>query len=159
MSNLFQVFDSVLGSCTRDEQKSDKAKKCDGSKAGELKTVEGFTCPGSSEIGPNGLLQVHPVFPHPTDCQFFFTCFFGKEPNKFGCTNGQVFDASSLTCKTTEEVPDCACWYDCGEDSKCPGQCNADCTCPSDSGSKSSVAGGRNPITPAQAAELDDDLD
>jgi hypothetical protein len=24
------------------------------------------------------LLQTHPVFPHPSDCQFYFTCFFGK---------------------------------------------------------------------------------
>jgi hypothetical protein len=36
------------------------------------------------------LPQEHPVYPHPTDCQFFFTCFYGKEPNKFGCSNGQV---------------------------------------------------------------------
>jgi len=43
---------------------------------------------------------------------------------------GQVFDAETLVCKKPEEVPDCACWYDCGEDSKCPGECNADCTCP-----------------------------
>jgi len=77
-------------------KKSDKAKRCDGSNSAELKSIEGFTCPGSSEIGPNGLLQEHPVFPHPTDCQYFFTCFFGKEPNKFGCSNGQVFDAQVI---------------------------------------------------------------
>jgi hypothetical protein len=59
-----------------------------------------------------------------------------------------------LTCKTPEEVPDCGCWYDCGENSKCPGQCNADCTCPSDSGSKSSVAGGRSPAQPSPAADV-----
>jgi hypothetical protein len=150
------VFDSTIGSCVRDEQKSDKAKRCDGSKSGELKTIEGFTCPGSSEIGPNGLLQEHPVYPHPADCQYFFTCFYGKEPNKFGCSSGQVFDALSLTCKSSEEVADCKCWYDCGKNSKCPGECNADCTCPSDAGSHSSVAGGRNPA-PAADVSLEDD--
>jgi hypothetical protein len=63
-----------------------------------------------------------------------------------------VFDAQSLTCKATEEVPDCSCWYDCGEKSKCPGECNADCSCPSDGGSHSSVAGGRNPAASIAAA-------
>merc|ERR1712113_251126 len=95
-----------------------------------LKTIEGFTCPGKETIGPQGLLQAHPVFPHPTDCQYFFTCFFGKDPNKFGCAKGQVFDAVSLTCKDPLDVPECGCWYDCGENSKCPGTCNADCSCP-----------------------------
>ena len=100
------------------------------SKSGaKLKTVEGFTCPGKEVIGPQGLLQAHPIFPHPHDCQFFFTCFFGKDPNKFGCPKGEVFNAESLTCKDPEEVPDCACWYDCGEDSRCPETCNADCSC------------------------------
>merc|ERR1712154_25751 len=114
-------------------QASDEAKKCGGEGGDEsgtkLKTVEGFTCPGKEQIGPQGLLQAHPIFPHPHDCQFFFTCFFGKDPNKFGCPKGEVFNAESLTCKDPEEVPDCACWYDCGEDSRCPETCNADCSC------------------------------
>lgn len=83
----------IISKCILCFKKSDKAKRCDGINSAELKSIEGFTCPGSSEIGPNGLLQEHPVYPHPTDCQYFFTCFFGKEPNKFGCSNGQVFDA------------------------------------------------------------------
>merc|ERR1711993_119145 len=101
---------------------------------GQLKTVEGFTCPGKEQIGPQGLLQAHPIFPHPHDCQFFFTCFFGKDPNKFGCPKVEVFNAESLTCKDPVEVPDCACWYDCGEDSRCPETCNADCSCGSQGG-------------------------
>merc|ERR1711993_196291 len=49
---------------------------CGGGLSGEpagLKTIEGFTCPGKETIGPQGLLQAHPVFPHPTDCQYFLT--------------------------------------------------------------------------------------
>jgi hypothetical protein len=42
-----------------------------------------------------------------------------------------VFDTKSLVCKTPEEVSECSCWYECGEDSKCPDSCNADCSCPS----------------------------
>ena len=125
------VFDVSIGSCVRPEQLSPEGKVCgDAEDQAVLKTIEGFTCPGKETIGPLGLIQAHPVFPHPTDCQFFFTCFFGKDPNKFGCSQGQVFDAVSLTCKDPLEVPECGCWYDCGEDSKCPGTCNADCSCP-----------------------------
>merc|ERR1711935_261391 len=43
---------------------------------------------------------------------------------------GQVFDALSLTCKDPLDVPECSCWYDCGENSNCPGTCQADCSCP-----------------------------
>jgi len=127
------IFDVAIGSCVREEEASDEARRCGGGEPGEeptLKTIEGFTCPGKETIGPQGLLQAHPVFPHPTDCQFFFTCFFGKDPNKFGCSKGQVFDALSLTCKEPIDVPECACWYDCGEKSSCPGTCQADCSCP-----------------------------
>jgi len=127
------VFDVAIGSCVRPTETSEEAKKCGGGINGEpagLKTIEGFTCPGKETIGPQGLLQAHPVFPHPTDCQFFFTCFFGKDPNKFGCSKGQVFDALSLTCKDPLDVPECSCWYDCGENSNCPGTCQADCSCP-----------------------------
>jgi len=132
------VFDVALGACTRPEQASEEAKVCgEDVGGGQLKTVEGFTCPGKEQIGPQGLLQAHPIFPHPHDCQFFFTCFFGKDPNKFGCPKGEVFNAETLTCKDPEEVPDCACWYSCGEDSRCPDSCNADCSCPAP-GSESS---------------------
>ena len=41
-----------------------------------------------------------------------------------------MFDADSQTCKAAEEVAECACWYGCGEDSRCPDDCNADCSCP-----------------------------
>merc|ERR1711962_1950671 len=128
------IFDSVIGGCVFAETAKEGSKKCDDAVGKDeesgLKTIDGFTCPGKEIVGPQGIVQAHPVLPHPSDCQFFFTCFFGKDPNKFGCMKGQVFDAETLVCKKPEEVPDCACWYDCGEESKCPGECNADCTCP-----------------------------
>merc|ERR1712038_2050028 len=124
------VFDVAIGSCVRPEEASKDAKKCEGTGQVELKSIDGFTCPGKELIGPQGILQAHPVLPHPTDCRYFFTCYFGKDPNKFGCSEGQVFDADSQICKDAEEVADCACWYGCEEDSACPDSCNADCSCP-----------------------------
>merc|ERR1712203_1123846 len=40
------------------------------------------------------------------------------------------FDSLSLTCKDPLDVPECSCWYDCGENSNCPGTCQADCSSP-----------------------------
>merc|ERR1711990_1081594 len=79
-----------------------------------------------SIIGPQGIEQTHPVLPHPTSCRHFFTCYFEKDPNKLGCPEGQVFDTVSQQCKEAEQVPECACWYECLEDSNCPGkgECN-----------------------------------
>jgi len=127
------VFDNTIGACTRPEDRNvtGGAKECADAKP-ELKVVDGFQCPGHSIIGPQGIEQTHPVLPHPTSCRHFFTCYFGKDPNKLGCPEGQVFDTVSQQCKEAEQVPECACWYECLEDSDCPGkgECNADCTCP-----------------------------
>jgi hypothetical protein len=122
------LFDVEVGSCVRSEQLSATAKRCDDTN--NFLEIDGFTCPGGETIGPQNLLQTHPVFPHPSDCQFYFTCFFGKEPNKFGCSKGQVFDSENQQCKDPKDVPDCRCWYECQESSKCPEQCNPDCSCP-----------------------------
>jgi len=122
------VFDQKIGGCTFEDQKSDEAKDC----SVETIVIDGFSCPGGERLGPQNLIQAHPIFPHPHDCQFFFTCFNGRTPNKFGCAQGQVFDADTQICKLPEEVRDCRCWYDCEEaDAPCRdnGQCNADCTC------------------------------
>jgi hypothetical protein len=124
------VFDNKWGTCTRNAQLSAEAKKCNDYDL-VPKEIEGFTCPGAPAIGSQGLLNQHPLYPHPTDCQFFFTCFFGTDPNKLGCPQGQVYDAEKYVCKSPEEVPECGCWYECGQNSQCPDSCNADCTCPS----------------------------
>jgi len=121
------IFDVKVGSCVRKEQASEEAKRCDGEKVFE---IDGFTCPGGETFGPQNLLQAHPIYPHPTDCRSYFSCYHNKEPNKFGCSEGNVFAADSQTCKPAEEVPECSCWYSCPEDSNCPDDCNADCTCP-----------------------------
>ena len=138
------VFDVKVGSCVRSAQKSELARVCDVNQ--EFLEVDGFTCPTNGDgVGPQNLVQAHPIYPHPTDCQYYFSCYHGQEPNKFGCPQGNVFDAESQVCKIAEEVTlavscpvltlnvlqvaECACWYGCPEDSKCGDDCNADCSC------------------------------
>jgi len=122
------IFDVQVGSCVRKEQASDAARLCDGDVINE---VDGFSCPGSGDvIGPQNLLQAHPIHPHPTDCRYYFSCYHNKEPNKFGCSEGNVFDRLTQVCKPAEEVDECKCWYACPENSSCPDDCNADCSCP-----------------------------
>ena len=47
----------------------------------------------------------HPSFPHPTDCQKFITCYFGKDIRELGCMKGQVFDHLKGMCKAPEAGP------------------------------------------------------
>ncbi len=69
-------FDVEIGGCVRQENLSEYAKRC--SEENDYLEIDGFKCPGGDTIGPQGLLQQHPVYPHPNDCQFYFTCYFGK---------------------------------------------------------------------------------
>jgi len=121
------IFDVKVGSCVRKEQASDLARLCDGEVFNE---VDGFSCPGGDVVGPQNLLQAHPIHAHPTDCRYYFSCYHNKEPNKFGCSEGNVFDRLTQVCKPAEEVDECRCWYACPENSQCPDDCNADCSCP-----------------------------
>jgi len=122
------IFDTAVGTCVRKDGASEIARICEA--GAEIGTVDGFTCPGNSEVrGPQNLVQAHPTYPHPTDCQYYFVCYHNKEPNKFGCPDGQVFDSEIQVCKKPEEVPECSCWYGCPDNSPCGQECNADCSC------------------------------
>merc|ERR1719419_1589637 len=95
------IFDVKVGSCVRKEQASELARLCDGEVFNE---VDGFSCPGGDVVGPQNLLQAHPIHAHPTDCRYYFSCYHNKEPNKFGCSEGNVFDRITQVCKPAEEV-------------------------------------------------------
>ena len=69
-------FDETTGGCVLENSLSEGARRCN--KDQEFQEIDGFTCPGGEVIGPQSLLQEHPIYPHPTDCRFYFTCFFGK---------------------------------------------------------------------------------
>jgi len=132
------MFDQKTGGCSYENDLSAEAKQCseindDGTRV--LKSIDGFTCPGGDQIGPNDIPTEHNIHGHPTDCQYFFVCYYGTDPNKFGCEGpsaknkyiGQVFDSTVNQCKDPEEVPECSCWYDC-KAASCE-DCNSDCSC------------------------------
>jgi len=119
-------FDIKVGTCVREAELSEESRHCD--EENEYLEIDGFSCPGVEAIGPQGLLQAHPIYPHPTSCRHYFTCYFGKDPHKFGCSEGNVFNSLTQQCKEPEEVAECACWYSC-KAALCD-DCNVDCTCP-----------------------------
>ncbi len=46
------VFDEAQGTCVREEQASEYAKKCEKKK--EKEQIEGFSCPDHETLGPHG---------------------------------------------------------------------------------------------------------
>lgn len=123
------IFDEAQGTCVRPEQASAYAKKCE--IKDEPEGIDGFFCPEEDVLGPHGQKLAHPSFPHPTSCQKFIVCYFGKDIKELGCMKGQVYDHDTGKCSTPEEGPeDCKCWYECLADSPCPETCRSDCTCP-----------------------------
>jgi len=120
------IFDEAQGTCVREDQASEFARKCTYSME---KGIDGFVCPDKETIGPHGQPLAHPSFPHPTSCQKFITCYFSKDIRELGCQKGKVFDHRSLKCVLPEEGPnDCRCWYECIPDT-CDA-CRSDCSCP-----------------------------
>lgn len=125
------VFDEAQGTCVREEQTSEFAKKCE--KSLEKEAIDGFSCPDGPTLGPHGQPLAHPSFPHPSSCQKFLTCYFSKDIKELGCQQGQVFDDENSKCVLPEEGPeDCRCWYECLKDSKCSTGCKSDCSCPTE---------------------------
>merc|ERR1719431_418021 len=126
------VFDVTQGTCVRPEARNEGARFCDEVEEKSLEVVDGFSCPAGEKIGPQGLKQAHPIYPHDTECQSYFVCFNNKIPNKFGCSPPTVFDPVSQVCVDVDEPKapsDCRCFYECPQE--CP-FCNLDCSCPSE---------------------------
>lgn len=122
------IFDEAQGTCVREDQASEFARKCTYSE--EKVGIDGFVCPDGETIGPHGQPLAHPSFPHPTSCQKFITCYFSKDIRELGCQKGQVFDHRALKCALPDDGPDdCQCWYECSKASKCPETCRSDCSC------------------------------
>jgi len=66
-----------------------------------------FRCP------PGGNPAVHPRFPDPEDCQYFYICIGGREPQRSGCAMGLVFNPDKLICDAQDNViGKCSTWYD-----------------------------------------------
>lgn len=98
------VFDPTSGVC----QYPGEANR-QGCKSSDV--VE-FQCPepelSSDSSGP---VVANPLYPDPTDCQFFYICINNKEPRRNGCPIGTVFNSVSKKCDNPKNVPDCVDWY------------------------------------------------
>jgi len=128
------VFDSTVGTCVRVEERAPGAKSCENEiQETQPLEIDGFTCPANRNAGPLGSSNPqHSTHAHPLLCQFYFSCYYNKLPNKFGCPEPQVFDPVSKVCVHVDEGPEeCLCTYACPEQ-PCPGglPCNEDCSCP-----------------------------
>ena len=63
------VFDVGAGTCVRVQDKSPAAQNCT-----VVKEEAAFICPKGTAVGPQGLVQAHPIYPHPEDCQYYYNC-------------------------------------------------------------------------------------
>ncbi|KAF4525421.1 hypothetical protein B566_EDAN004164 [Ephemera danica] len=66
-----------------------------------------FTCPKTNTTGG----AVHPRYPDPEDCQFFYVCINGEIPRRNGCQLGKVFNEATGNCDNPKNVPECVDWY------------------------------------------------
>lgn len=77
---------------------------------------DGFSCPDGEVAGPNGRTLPHPTFTHPDDCQKFYICRNGIQPQKGSCSADTVYNEATFTCEEPANVPGCEHYYD--EDKK-----------------------------------------
>jgi len=93
------IFDPVKGQCSYSDQ-TDR----EGCTSKELFE---FRCPNSDEVS----VHEHSRHPDPNDCQFFYLCIEGKA-RRNGCSDGNVFDPSALSCQRQDKVEGpCQTWY------------------------------------------------
>jgi hypothetical protein len=103
------VFDEFHGTCAWPDKQLQA--QCKGTEKRCLN--DGFCCDANatSQI-VNGLNNIHPTFPHPTDCQLFYICLNGKEPRDSGCPTSLVFNDVTMACDDPKNVPGCEHWYE-----------------------------------------------
>ncbi|XP_034840994.1 protein obstructor-E-like [Maniola hyperantus] len=73
---------------------------------------DGFACPDGDVMGPNGRALPHPTFPHPEDCQKFYICRNGVQPQKGSCPSGKVYNEDTFMCDEPEKVQGCENYYE-----------------------------------------------
>lgn len=66
---------------------------------------DGFSCPEGEVMGPNGRTLPHPTFAHPDDCQKFYICRNGVEPQYGSCPAGMVYNEETFKCDEPDNVP------------------------------------------------------
>jgi len=73
---------------------------------------DGFSCPDVDVKTSDGRNNPHPTYPHPDDCQKFYICRNGVQPQKGSCSAGFVFNDETFTCDDPANVPGCENYYD-----------------------------------------------
>lgn len=69
------------------------------------KLSDGFSCPDADVLGNNGRPLPHPTYPHPEDCQKFYICRNGIQPQLGSCPPGTVYNEANFKCEDPESVP------------------------------------------------------
>uniref|UniRef100_A0A069DPZ6 Putative chitin binding peritrophin-a domain protein n=1 Tax=Panstrongylus megistus TaxID=65343 RepID=A0A069DPZ6_9HEMI len=107
------IYDDEASTCA---WASETSRKCVQLKRDALE--DGFSCPEGEVMGPNGRTLPHPTFAHPDDCQKFYICRNGVEPQYGSCPAGMVYNEETFKCDEPENVPGCENWF--GDDKKKP---------------------------------------
>ncbi|XP_063633394.1 protein obstructor-E-like [Cydia splendana] len=101
------IFDEESSNC---DWKESVNRQCDHPTKDVLD--DGFTCPDGDVMGPNGRALPHPTFPHPEDCQKFYICRNGVQPQKGSCPLGKVYNEDTFMCDEPEKVQGCENFYE-----------------------------------------------
>uniref|UniRef100_A0A6P7GDZ8 Peritrophin-1-like n=1 Tax=Diabrotica virgifera virgifera TaxID=50390 RepID=A0A6P7GDZ8_DIAVI len=64
---------------------------------------DGFECPIQS-VGNDGRKVPHPTYAHPSDCQKFYICRNGVDPQKGSCSPGTVYNEDTSRCDDPKNV-------------------------------------------------------
>jgi len=104
------IYDDYQGTCTWPE--SAQRQGCEKENRKKEKLPDGFSCPDGEVLGNNGRPLPHPTFPHPDDCQKFYICRNGIQPQLGSCPPGTVYSETNLKCEDPEGVPGCEKWFD-----------------------------------------------
>ncbi|KAH1006022.1 hypothetical protein HUJ04_006904 [Dendroctonus ponderosae] len=96
------IYDDVASTCAWPES---SGRQCTNSKRDSLD--DGFSCPEGNVQGPDGRTLPHPTFAHPEDCDKFYICRNGVQPQKGYCANKTVYNEESFRCDDPANVPGC----------------------------------------------------
>ncbi|KAK5649452.1 hypothetical protein RI129_000481 [Pyrocoelia pectoralis] len=102
------VYDDIASTCAWPQD--GHRKDCKNPKKDVLD--DGFICPDGPVPGPNGRPLPHPTFPHPDDCQKFYICRNGVQPQKGSCSPGSVYNEDTFTCDDPDNVSGCEKYYE-----------------------------------------------
>ncbi|XP_019872962.2 protein obstructor-E [Aethina tumida] len=110
------IYDDTASTCAWPT--ASKRQDCFKSKKDSLD--DGFSCPDGEVTGPDGRRLPHPTFAHPDDCQKFYICRNGVQPQKGSCSYGYVYNEDTFTCDDPANVEGCENYYKDKENKKKP---------------------------------------